>query len=73
MQKVTDNRYFGGTNSVLKGTTKLYFVYYLHVVIIFFSTGLCKSAFSTYSFSRTWVSSFCVLVFCVSVSLAFNF
>ena len=43
------------------------------MVIILFSTGLYKSAFSTYSFGKTRFSSFCVLVFRVSVSLAFNF
>ena len=36
------------------------------------STGWYKSAFSTYLFSKTRFSSFCVLVFRVSVSLAFN-
>ena len=56
-----------------KGAMKLYFMSYLHVVIILFSTGLYKSAFSTYSFAKTRFSSFCVLVSCVSVYLAFNF
>ena len=32
-----------------KGATHLYFMYCSHVVIILFRTGLCKSAFSTYS------------------------
>ena len=32
-----------------KGATKLYFMYYSGVVIILLSTGLYKSAFSTYS------------------------
>ena len=45
----------------------------MHVVIILFSAGLYKSAFSTYSFGKTRFSSFCVLVFRVSVSLTFNF
>ena len=57
----------------IKGATKLYFMYYSCVVIILFSTGLYKSAFSTCSFGKTRFSSFCVLVFRVSVSLAFNF
>ena len=57
----------------VKGATKLYFMYYLCVIIILFSMGLYKSAFSTYSFGKTRFSSFCVLVFRVSVSLAFNF
>ena len=57
----------------LKGATKFYFMYYSRVVIILFSTGLYKSAFSTCSFGKTSFSSFCVLVFHVSVSLAFNF
>ena len=49
------------------------FMYYLRVVIILLSTGLCKSAFSTCCFGKTKFSSFYVLVFRVSVSLAFNF
>ena len=32
-----------------KGATHLYFMYCSHAVIILFRTGLCKSAFSTYS------------------------
>ena len=56
-----------------KGAMKLYFMYYSRVVIILFSTGLYKSAFSTYSFGKTRFSSFCVLVFRVSASFAFNF
>ena len=56
-----------------KGATKLYFMYYLRVVVILFSTGLCKSAYSDFSFGKTRFSSFCVLVFCVSVSLTLNF
>ena len=35
-----------------KGTPKFYFTHYLCVVIILFNTGLCKSAFSTYSFGK---------------------
>ena len=59
----------------LKGATKLYFMHYVRVVIILFSTGLCKSALSTYSFGKTRFSSFCVLLlaFRASVSLALNF
>ena len=57
----------------LKGATKLYFMYYLCVVIILFSTDLYKPAFSTCDFGKTSFSSFCVLVFRVSVSLGFNF
>ena len=34
-------------NEEIKGATKLYFMYYSCVVIILFSTGLYKSAFST--------------------------
>ena len=58
---------------LIKGATKLYFMYYFRVVIILFSTGLYKSAFSTYDFGKTSFSSFCVLVLRVSVSLVFNF
>ena len=36
----------------IKGAGKLYFIYYLYVVIILFSTGLYKSAFATYSFGE---------------------
>ena len=57
----------------VKGATKLFFMYYFRVVIILFSTGLYKSAFSTYDFGKTSFSSFYVLVFRVSVSLGFNF
>ena len=63
----------------LKGAAKLYFMYYFRVVIILFSTGLYKSAFSTHDIGKTNFSSFwCfgvfgVLVFRVSVSLRFNF
>ena len=39
------------------GATKLYFMYYSRVVIVFFSTGLEKSAFSAYSFG------FCISMF----------
>ena len=58
---------------LIKGATKLYFMYYFRVVIILFSTGLYKSAFSTYDFGKTSFSPFCVLVLRVSVSLVFNF
>ena len=58
---------------IVNGATKLYFIHYLRVVIILFSTGLYKSTFSTYSFGKTRFLSFCVLVFGVSVSLAFSF
>ena len=34
---------------IVKGGTKLYFMYCFRVVIILFSPGLYKSAFSTYS------------------------
>ena len=47
----------------LKRAKKLYFMYYFPVVIIFFSTGLCKPPFSTYDFGKTSLLSFCVLVF----------
>ena len=53
--------------------TKLYFMYYLREVIILLRTGLYKSVFSTYSIGKSWFSTFCILVFRVSVSLAFNF
>ena len=51
-----------------KRAAKLYFMYCSRVVIILFSTSLCKSAFSTCPFDKTRFSSFWV-----SVSLAFNF
>ena len=56
-----------------EGGTKLCFMHHLRVVITLFSTGLYKSAFYTYSFGRIRFSSFCVLVFRVSVCLAFRF
>ena len=59
---------------ILKGATKLFFIHYLRAVIILFSTSLYKSAFSAYSFGKTRFSSFCVLDFCVSVSMfSFSF
>ena len=54
-----------------KGATKLYFMCYSRVVIILFNTGLYRSGFSTYSFDKIRFSSSCVLIFHVSVSLAF--
>ena len=42
----------------LKGATKLYFTHYLCAVIILFSTGLYKPAFSTYSFGKLVFASF---------------
>ena len=48
-------------------------LYIIRVVIILFSTGLYKSAFSSYSFGKNRFSSFCVFVFYVSVSLVFIF
>ena len=51
----------------------MYFMYYWRVVIVLFTMGLYKSAFSTYSFRKARFSSFYVLDFRVSVSLAFNF
>ena len=56
-----------------KGATKLYFMYCSRVVIILFSPGLYKSAFFYLFFGKFSFSSFCVLVFRVSVSLGFNF
>ena len=57
----------------IKGAANLHFVCYLRVVIILFSADLDKSVFSTYSFGKTRFSSFCVAIYRVSVSLAFNF
>ena len=48
----------------LKGVASLYFLNYLRVVIILFSTGLCKSTFSPYSFVKLGLSSFCASAFC---------
>ena len=50
-------------------------MYYFRVVIILFSTGLYKSAFSTYGFGKTsfLFGKTIFLVFRVSVSLGFNF
>ena len=60
-------------NISFKGATKLYFMYYSRVVIILFNKGLYKSAFFTYFFVRTTFSSFCVLIFRLSVCFIFNF
>ena len=43
--------FFTGSN--VKGTTKLYFVRCCRVVIVFFSRGLYKTAFSTYCVDKT--------------------
>ena len=50
-------------------------MHYLHVVSIFVSTDLYKSAFSTYSFGKLDFSLFVLwlFVFLVSVSLVFSF
>ena len=53
-----------------KGAAKLYFMNYFRVVIILFSTGLYKSAFSTYSFGKTRFPSFYILVLYVSASVS---
>ena len=50
-------------STYFKGATKLHFMFYFRVVIILFSTGLYKSAFSAYDFGKTNFSSFCVLAF----------
>ena len=60
-------------SDVFKGATKLYFMHYLRVLIIFCGTGLYQSAFSTYSFIKTRFSSFSVLVFHVSISVVFSY
>ena len=52
-----------------KRATNLCFMNYLRGVIFSFSMGLYKSAFSTYSFGKARFSSFCFLVFHVSISL----
>ena len=52
-------------NITFKGSTKLYFIHYLHVVIVLFSTGLYKSVFSVYSFGK--------LTFCLSMFWFFMF
>ena len=72
---IIDTKHTKTSLQPFKGATKLYFIHYLHVVIILFSTGLCKSALSTYSFGKTRFSSFCVLLlaFRASISLALNF
>ena len=57
----------------VKGFTKLYFMHCSHKVVLFFNTGLSKSAFYTYSFGKYRFSFFCVLFFRVSISLVFSF
>ena len=47
-----------------KRATKFNLMHYLGVVIILFSTGLYKSAFSTCSFDKTRFSSFTFYFFC---------
>ena len=48
-------------------------MYYFRLATVLFSTGLFKSAFSTYCFGETSSSSVCVLVFRVYVPLGFEF
>ena len=47
-------------------------MHHLLVVIILFSMGLSVSAFFHYSFDKTRISSFCVVIFHVSISLTFK-
>ena len=47
-------------------------MHYSRVVIIFFSTALDKSAFSTYPSGKTRFKTFCVLIFHISISLVFT-
>ena len=51
----------------------MYFMHYSLVVTILFSTSLYRSAFSTYSSDKTWFTSFCVLIFHVSIIFVFPF
>ena len=44
--------YLNYLNNLFKGATKFYFMCYSRVVSVLFSTGLYKSAFSTYSFVK---------------------
>ena len=62
---------------LLKGATKFYFMYYLRVVSILFSTGLYNSAFSTYYFGKTKFLSFMflylwLLIFSFALCFQFN-
>ena len=65
-------------NIIFKGATKLYYMHYSRVVIILFSKGLCKSAFSIllvklgFRHSGFWFFVFFVLVFRFSI-LHFEF
>ena len=61
-------------NRIIKGATKSYFMHYSCVVIVFFNTTLCRSAFSTDSFrklvfrlsvlSLNQVIKICVIMLC---------
>ena len=55
---------------LFKGATKLFFTHYSCVVIIFSSTGISKSAFSTYYFG---ILVFYLSVFCVFCNMRFEF
>ena len=54
-------KWMGVCRFEIKGATKLYLIYFLGAVIILFSTGLCKSAFSILSFDTKvfFNSNFC--------------
>ena len=56
----------------VKGASKFYLMHSRKVIILF-RLDLSKSEFYTYSFGKTRFSSFCVLVFRVSISLVFSF
>ena len=56
--------------SLFRGATKFYFMYYSRVVSILFSASLYKSAFSAYSFRKARFSSF---VFLCLWLLSFSF
>ena len=51
-----------------KGATKLYFVHYLRVVMILFSTDLCKSVYSTCYFIKPGFVSLCFDFSCFYIS-----
>ena len=61
------------TSETIRSHEILFYVLFAYGHYFFFSTGLFKSALSSYSLGKTRFLSFYVLVFRVSVSLAFNF
>ena len=69
--------FINAAKTVFKGAMKLYFMHYLCVIIVLFTTDLYKSGFSTCSLKKLgfFFSVFCVFcLFCFELEfLSINF